>query len=261
MILRTEGLTKRFGGLTAVDDVDFALDSSECCAVIGPNGAGKTTLFNLLTGTLQPTSGSISLMRDGAWTDITGASPEQVASFGVHRSFQLTSVFAASTVLENVRIAEQAAGANAHNCWRNVGAFEEHVEAAHTILERVGLAGQATEPAATLSHGEKRALEIAIALAGNPDVLLLDEPNAGVSSESIDDIIGLIEDVASDHAVVLIEHNMEIVMSVSDRVVVLNQGQVIANDEPAAVRGDETVQQAYLGGYERGDLDIGGEPA
>ncbi|WP_330633554.1 ABC transporter ATP-binding protein [Halocatena halophila] len=259
-MLRTERLTKRFGGLTAVNNVEFALDSSECCAVIGPNGAGKTTLFNLLTGTLEPTSGSISLMRDGAWSDITGASPERVASLGVHRSFQLTSVFEASTVLENVRIAEQAAGVNAHNCWRNVNAFDEHVEAAHEILERVGLADQATVVAETLSHGEKRTLEIAIALAGDPDVLLLDEPNAGVSSESVGEIIQLIEDVASDHAVVLIEHNMEIVMSVSDRVLVLNQGQVIANDEPAAVRGDETVQKAYLGGYERGDLNTGGEP-
>ena len=248
-MLRTAGLTKNFGGLTAVDDVDFRLREGELCSLIGPNGAGKTTFFDLLTGALDPTAGDIELRRDGEWESLTGATPAEVAQAGVHRSFQITNVFPERTVLENVRVAAQAAGENAWRGWRNTATFEEHVEEAHRILDRVGLDALADRPASALSHGEKRQLEVGIALAGDPDVLLLDEPNAGVSSESVDDIIDLIADVARDHAVLLVEHNMDIVMNVSDRIVVLNQGAVIADDEPAAVRGDPDVQRAYLGGY------------
>ncbi|WP_135825558.1 ABC transporter ATP-binding protein [Halorussus ruber] len=255
-MLRTSGLTKEFGGLTAVDDVDFALAENELCSLIGPNGAGKTTFFNLLTGVLTPTTGSVEV-RDGedGWRDVTDATPYETADLGLHRSYQITNVFPTSTVLENVRVAAQAASGDSAKFWRNAGAFEEHVEEAHAILDRVGLAPEAHTPAESLSHGAKRQLEVAVALAGDPDVLLMDEPNAGVSSESVDEIIDLIEDVATDHAVLLVEHNMDIVMNVSDRVVVLNQGEVIAEGEPQAVRNDPTVQEAYLGGYEAGSLD------
>ena len=252
-MLRTTGLTKRFGGITATDDVDFELDD-ELTSLIGPNGAGKTTLFDLLTGVLQPTEGTVEFRRDGEWTDITDADPPETAQLGIHRSFQITNVFPTSTVLENVRIAAQAHSDDSLQFWRNVNTFEEHFEEAHAILDRVGLDGRADVPAENLSHGEKRQLEVGIALAGDPDVLLLDEPNAGVSSEGVDDIKALIEDVASDHAVLLVEHNMDIVMDVSDRIVVLNQGAVIADDVPANIRGDPDVQEAYLGGYEAGDL-------
>ena len=272
-MLRTSGLTKRFGGLTAVDDVDFALDGDELCSLIGPNGAGKTTFFNLLTGVLNPTEGTVELRRrtgggdntgsggdaDDAddWRDITGAAPHEVASLGVHRSYQVTNVFPNSTVLENVRVAAQAAGGDGTNFWRNAGQLDRYIEEAYAILDRVDLADRADEPASALSHGAKRQLEVGVALAGDPEVLLLDEPNAGVSSESVDRVVDLIEDVATDHAVLLVEHNMDIVMEVSDRVVVLNQGAVIADDEPAAVRDDPAVQKAYLGGYEPGSADGG----
>jgi branched-chain amino acid transport system ATP-binding protein len=257
-MLRTSGLTKEFGGLTAVDDVDFALEDGELCSLIGPNGAGKTTFFNLLTGVLTPTAGSVEVRdgdAEGGWRDVTDATPYETADLGLHRSYQITNVFPTSTVLENVRVAAQAASGDSAKLWRNAGAFEEHVEEAHAILDRVGLADEAHTTAESLSHGAKRQLEVAVALAGDPDVLLLDEPNAGVSSESVDEIIDLIEDVATDHAVLLVEHNMDIVMNVSDRVVVLNQGEVIAEGEPQAVRNDPTVQEAYLGGYEAGSLD------
>jgi len=247
-MLQTEGLTKRFGGIVAVDEVDFTLEAGELTSLIGPNGAGKTTFFNLLTGALAPTAGTITFRGE----DITDHSPQETALLGLHRSFQITNVFPNSTVHENVRIAAQAHSSASWRFWRNANAFGEQAEEAHAILERVGLDARAHEPASALSHGEKRKLEVAIAMAGDPEVLLLDEPNAGVSSESVDEVIDLIEDVAEDHAVLLVEHNMDVVMTVSDRIVVLNQGAVIADDDPQAVRGDPAVQEAYLGGYESG---------
>ncbi|WP_284009419.1 ABC transporter ATP-binding protein [Haloarcula pelagica] len=259
-MLRTRGLTKEFGGLTAVDDVSFEL-GDELCSLIGPNGAGKTTFFNLLTGVLAPTEGTVELRRSGQWDDITDAAPHETAQRGIHRSYQVTSVFPNSTVLENVRVAEQARGSDSTRFWRNVDHFEEHTERAHEILERVGLDDRAHDPPSTLSHGAKRKLEVGMALAGDPSVLLLDEPNAGVSSESVDEVRALIEDVAEDHAVLLVEHNMDIVMDVSERVVVLHQGAVIADGPPAEVRANPDVQSAYLGGYEPGSLDDADEPA
>lgn len=255
-MLRTRGLTKKFGGVTATDSVDFEL-GEELTSLIGPNGAGKTTFFNLLTGALEPTTGTVELNTDGEWVDITGRSPHETAQLGIHRSYQITNVFPTVSVLENVRIASQAHGENSLRFWRNVNAFGEHHEEAYAILDRVGLAEKAEVTAQNLSHGEKRQLEVGIALAGDPDVLLLDEPNAGVSSEGVDDIKALVEDVATDHAVLLVEHNMDIVMDVSERIVVLNQGAVIADDAPENIRGDPDVQEAYLGGYEAGDLTGG----
>ena len=252
-MLRTTGLTKRFGGITATDDVDFEL-GEELTSLIGPNGAGKTTFFNLLTGALEPTEGTVELQTDGEWVDITGLEPYETAQLGIHRSYQITNIFPTTSVLENVRIASQAHGENSLRFWRNVNSFDEHYEEAHAILERVGLAEKTEHVAENLSHGEKRQLEVAIALAGDPDVLLLDEPNAGVSSEDIGDVKTLIEDVATDHAVLLVEHNMDIVMDVSERIVVLNQGEVIADDAPEKIQGDPNVEEAYLGGYEAGDL-------
>ena len=254
MLLRTSGLTKRFGGLTAVDDVEFGLAGDELCSLIGPNGAGKTTFFNLLTGVLDPTEGTVEYREDGTWVDVTDDDPHRTALRGVHRSYQITNVFSTSTVLENVRVAAQAHGArDGWKLHRNVNSFEAYLEEAYDILERVDLAEHAEEPAENLSHGKKRNLEVAIALAGDPDVLLLDEPTAGVSSDGIDRIVDLIGDIATDHAVLLVEHNMDVVMGLSDRVAVLHRGELIADDDPASIRENEAVQEAYLGGYQRGD--------
>ncbi|MHC3438491.1 ABC transporter ATP-binding protein [Natrialbaceae archaeon A-gly3] len=251
MLLSTSDLTKAFDGVTAVDGVEFTLEEGELCSIIGPNGAGKTTFFNLLTGVLKPTRGTIEFAPDGEPTDITEASPHETALLGLHRSYQITNIFPTVSVLENVRIAVQAhRGADSWRFWRNVHAFEDHFAEAEAILERVGLAEYADRPAQNLSHGEKRSLEVGIALAGEPDVLLLDEPTAGVSSEDVSRVTALIEDVAADHAVMLIEHNMDVVMDISDRVAVLDQGQLIADDEPAVIRESEAVQRAYLGGYQ-----------
>ena len=252
-MLRTTSLTKRFGGLTAVDSVDFELDD-RLTSLIGPNGAGKTTFFDLLTGALTPSEGSIELRGADGWTEVTDRTTYETSQLGVHRSYQITNIFPTSPVLENVRIAQQAHSDDSWRFWRNVRAFDTHYERAHEILERVGLEQKAEEPAENLSHGEKRQLEVGIALAGDPDVLLLDEPNAGVSTEDVDGVRRIIEDVATDHAVLLVEHNMELVMDVFERIVVLNQGELIADGKPETIRGDPEVQDAYLGGYEPGDL-------
>jgi branched-chain amino acid transport system ATP-binding protein len=260
MVLRTRNLTKRFGGLVAVDGVDFEL-GEECCSLIGPNGAGKTTFFNLLTGVLEPTEGTVEYHDGDDWTDITDHDPNETALSGIHRSYQITNVFETSTVLENVRIAAQAAGGtDSWRAWRNVEAFPEYEREARDILDRVDLGEKADRPAEALSHGEKRNLEVGIALAGDPDVILLDEPTAGVSSDGIDDLTDLVEDIAADHAVLLVEHNMDVVMEVSDRIAVLHQGTLIADDDPLAIRNSDRVQEAYLGGYEAG-RPTGGEHA
>ena len=267
MLLETEGLTKRFGGITAVDGVDFALEAGELCSIIGPNGAGKTTFFNLLTGVLEPSDGHIRFAptagddtgqaRAGtaggdSALDITDASPNETALAGIHRSYQITNLFPTLSVLENVRVAAQAGrGNDSWMLWRNVRDFEDHYAEATEILERIGLATEAETVTQNLSHGEKRSLEIGVALAGDPDLLLLDEPTAGVSSEGVDEVVALIEDVAADHSVMLIEHNMEVVMDISDRIAVLHRGELIADGPPEDVQGDEAVQEAYLGGYGR----------
>ena len=256
MLLTTTALRKEFDGVVAVEDVDFGLEEGQLCSVIGPNGAGKTTFFNLLTGTLEPTAGTITYDPPGTAEpmDITDASPDETARLGIHRSFQITNIFPTTSVLENVRIAVQAhSEGDAWRFWRNVNAFDDHEARAREILERIGLAGQADRLAETLSHGEKRNLEIGIALAGDPDLLLLDEPTAGVSSEAVDDVTAIIEDVATDHTVLLIEHNMDVVMDISDRIVVLHRGELIADGPPDTIRESEAVQEAYLGGYDGGD--------
>ncbi len=250
MVVRTKGLTRLFGGLSAVENVDFELGDDELCAVIGPNGAGKTTFFDLITGELRPSSGTVELRENGSWTDITRMSVDEVAARGVHRSYQVTNLFPTTTVLENVRVAAQRK--DSRNFWRTVASFKSHRDEAMEILDFVGLDGDAEMEAQNLSHAEKRRLELGIALAGDPELLLLDEPTAGVSSEEVGEITGLIEKVAEEHHVMFIEHNMDLVMDVSDRVVVFNRGSIIADGTPEEVEGDEGVQEAYLGSYSRG---------
>jgi len=242
-VLQTELLSKSFGGLAAVRDVSIMLNRGELHALIGPNGAGKSTLVNLLSGELRPTSGTITL--DGR--PVTGTSAPRMAQAGVARSFQRTNIFAPLTVRENVRLAAQAIHTPARELLRPSAAARDLDERVAAILERFGLHQAPQRVAGTLSHGEQRLLEISMTLAGDPRVLLLDEPLAGMGNEESDSISRLLKDLARDHAVLLIEHDMDFVFAVADRMTVMVEGSLLASGAPAAIRADPAVQRAYLG--------------
>jgi branched-chain amino acid transport system ATP-binding protein len=242
-VLKTELLSKSFGGLAAVRDVSIALRRGELHALIGPNGAGKSTLVNLLSGELKPTSGTITL--DGR--TVTGTSAPHMAQAGVARSFQRTNIFAPLTIRENVRLAAQAIHTPARDLLRpSAGALDLDARA-EAILERFGLHDAPHRIAGTLSHGEQRLLEISMTLAGDPRVLLLDEPLAGMGNEESEKISLLLKDLARDHAVLLIEHDMDFVFAVADRMTVMVEGSLLASGPPDAIRADPAVQHAYLG--------------
>lgn len=249
-LLETRGLTKSFGGLVAVDDVDLAIEEGESLSVIGPNGAGKSTLINLITRMLDPTSGDISFKGGSIVRD----SPHEVVQKGVSRSFQTASIFPELSVEENAQIAALASehGSFRFNFLRRRDSYGEVDALARRMLDAVGLWGQRDVTAEDLPYGDKRRLEIAIALASEPDLLLMDEPTAGMSPEETDATVALIEEVKEELGltILLVEHDMEIVFSVSDRIVVLNRGSVIAEGSPDEVQGDPVVQEAYLGGAE-----------
>jgi branched-chain amino acid transport system ATP-binding protein len=251
VVLRTDGLTKRFGGFTAVDRVDLAVERGEFRSIIGPNGAGKTTLFNLVSGAIAPTDGSITLLG----TDVTDDPPAARVAKGLARSFQLTTVFDGLSVRENVRLATQAATYDDLSTRERFFAEPDSLEAItdHTesVLDRVGLAASAAAQASTLSYGDRRRLELGLVLATDPQVVLLDEPTAGMSREETLATIDLVEDVLADETLLLVEHDVDLVMQVSDRITVLNSGRPITTGTPDEVASDEAVQQAYLGGYER----------
>ena len=241
-VLRAEDARKTFGGLTAVDDVSFTLDSGETKALIGPNGAGKTTLLNCLSGIYDVTGGTIHL----AGEDITGIEPYEVARRGLGRTYQITNIFEEYTVFENVRLAAQAKQGRNFDLLSHYTDFEGPMEVAMEILELVNLTEKGDVPAGTLAHGEQRQLEIGLALALEPDVLLLDEPAAGMASEELDRITNLISDLSNRYAILLVEHNIDIVMELSDSILVLDQGEKIADDTPEVVRNDQRVLDAYL---------------
>jgi branched-chain amino acid transport system ATP-binding protein len=243
-VLQSDDLTKRFGGLVAVDDVSLTVERDEVKALIGPNGAGKTTLFNLLSGSLDPTAGRVYLDDE----DITGLPPEQVARRGIARSFQITNLFDDLSVFGNVRTAVQAERAGGWNLFQHVDSKIEYRERALEIIETVGLMEYQDKVAGTLSHGDKRALELGLVLALEPKVLLLDEPFAGMSRFEIEQMQDLLEDVSDSYTVLLVEHNIDVVMAVADSVAVLDGGELIADDTPRDVQSDERVQEAYLGG-------------
>lgn len=242
-LLRTEKLRKDFKSLTAVDEVDAEFDKERLHAIIGPNGAGKTTFFNLLTGTLQPTSGRILFKGE----EITDAAPEEIARRGLTRSYQVTNVFDGLSVLENVRVAVQARH-TAYNFWNDADTMTDFIDEAERILERVDLLHKRDSLAETLSHGEQRTLELAVALGTDPEMLLLDEPSSGMSAEETKEIITLIDELSRDKAVILVEHKMSVVMNVADRILVLHNGRVIADGSPEEIRNDKQVQDVYLGG-------------
>ena len=244
-ILETKNLSKAFGALAAVDDVSLAIEAGTLHSIIGPNGAGKTTLFNLLTGTYRPSSGRI--LFDGR--DITGTPAHRVAHLGLARSFQRTNVFPAFSLLDNVWVAAFACGESWKGLlWRRADRYAEARARALAALADVGLADKAEQPVRRISHGEQRQLELAIALAAAPRVLLLDEPAAGLSPEETKRLVALVRALKGRYTIVLIEHKMDIIMSVSDRISVMHFGRLIAEGTPAEIQGNREVRRAYLGG-------------
>jgi branched-chain amino acid transport system ATP-binding protein len=242
-LLQCRGLTRRFGGLTAVGDVSLEFRLGEVHAVIGTNGAGKSTLINMLSGELAASAGSIHL--DGA--DITALPQPQRARAGIGRSYQRTTVFNRFSVLENARLCAQAAQPRPWAIWESAAACRRSGAIARQALADAGLADWAQRPAGALSHGGKRQLEIAMCLATQPRVLLLDEPLAGMGAEETDRMLALLQALKRDHAIALVEHDMDAVFRIADRITVMVNGQVIASDSPDAIRSNRAVQVAYLG--------------
>jgi branched-chain amino acid transport system ATP-binding protein len=247
IILQTENVSKAFGGHIAVNEVSVEVRRGEFKSIIGPNGAGKTTLFNLISGILPLTSGKIIF--EGH--DISKLPVHKRSHAGIGRSFQITTIFPNLTVLENVRLAVQSRGRHAFNFWQPFTTFGEDEEHAYAILDMVMLGGRELQLAQTLSHGDKRKLEIGILLATNPKILLLDEPTAGMSRDEVPGIIEVVQRIkqAGERTVLLVEHKMDMVMSVSDSVMVMHYGQKIADGTPEEIAKNETVQSAYLGNY------------
>ncbi len=244
-LLETRDLRKAFGGLVAVDGVSMVVKHNTLHTIIGPNGAGKTTFFNLLSGNIRPTSGKVIYKG----RDITDQPTHQRAHIGIGRSFQITNVFPNLSVMENVRLAAQAVGKDSFKFWSHHRAFRRYEEQALSILEQVGLGQQAGLPARLLPHGGKRKLELGILLASDPDLLLLDEPTAGMAREEIPMLMDVIQSVrnAGNKTIILVEHKMDLVMNVSDRISVMHQGRLLAEGNPMEIAGNPTVQKAYLG--------------
>ena len=240
--LRTERLTRSFGRLVAVSGVDLEVVPGELRSIIGPNGAGKSTLFKLISGEIAPTAGRVFL--DGE--EVTGLPQFAASRRGIAKSYQITTVFPQLTVFENVRIAAQCR-VTVLDCWSRADRLDGVADAARDILRLVELEAKAGELAASIGHGLQRHLEIGIALACRPRLLLLDEPTAGMSPEETERTIALIKRIATGRTVILVEHKMKVVMEISDRITVLHQGSVLAEGTPDEIRGDRRVQAVYLG--------------
>ena len=243
IILEARGLTKEFKGFVAVNNVDLAITRGTIHALIGPNGAGKTTCFNLLTHFLTPTSGQIFF--NGR--EITGSRPADIARLGLVRSFQISAVFPHLSVLENVRLALQRKRGRSFDFWRSERVLHEYDASARELLDAVGLEGFADKIAGELAYGRKRALEIATTLALDPEMMLLDEPTAGMTHEDVDRIALLIKKVSAKRTVLMVEHNLSVVSTLSDHITVLARGEVLAQGSYAAVSTNPVVVEAYLG--------------
>jgi branched-chain amino acid transport system ATP-binding protein len=242
-MLEVRDLRRSFGGVVAIDGVSLAVDRREIVAIIGPNGAGKSTLFNLITGHLRPDSGSVRLGE----RDVTGIAPHRLCALGVARSFQRTNIFPRLSVFENVQAAVIAHRGRGRDAWsRAEGLFRDAAEA---LLRDVNLLDQADMAGGALSHGNQKQLELGIALAGKPEILLLDEPTAGMSAAETRDSMALLRRIATERELTLLftEHDMDVVFSTAHRIAVLHQGRLIAQGAPAAIRGDAEVRRVYLG--------------
>jgi branched-chain amino acid transport system ATP-binding protein len=244
-LLACDALTRRFGGLTAVNEVALSFDRGEVHAVIGTNGAGKSTLLNMLSGELRASGGRVLLGRQ----DVTAWSQARRARAGIGRSYQRTTLFPSFSVFENCRLAAQAAHPRPLAFWESAARCKASGDMASTALRAVGLSAAAAKPAGSLSHGGQRQLEIAMCLATRPTVLLLDEPLAGMGAEETDRMLQLLQDLKTGHAIVLVEHDMDAVFRIAERITVMVNGEVIASASPGAVRNNRDVQQAYLGGH------------
>ena len=244
-LLQTEKLTKNFAALTAVDQVDLSIEAGTIHSLIGPNAAGKTTLFNLISGELEPSAGRVVF--NGA--DITRLRPHRLPHLGLGRSFQRSSLFPNLTAFENIWVsAYSCAGLGIWSLFRRVRDLSDVRERVEQILEEVNLVHKAHDKAGELSHGQQRALEVGITLATSPTLLLLDEPTQGLSPEATQEMVGLIKRLGERYSILLIEHKMHIVFSISDRISVLHFGHLIAEGEPDEIQRNQLVQQAYLGG-------------
>jgi branched-chain amino acid transport system ATP-binding protein len=241
-VLRTDALTKTFDGFHAVDDVDIELPEGELRGLIGPNGAGKTTIFNMVAGILSPTSGRVWLNGE----DITDLPAHKITSRGLSVSFQITSIFPELTIEENV-IGALNGTAGIASPFRRYGADTANLERVDELLARVGLDADPDETAGTLSHGDQKVLEMALALAGDPTLLLLDEPTAGLSASETRTVKALLDDLRGGVSIVLIEHDMDLVMDVVDSLTVLHNGKVLAEGAPREIQGNEEVQRIYFG--------------
>jgi branched-chain amino acid transport system ATP-binding protein len=241
--LSARGLVKDFRGFLAVKNVDLDVIEGEVHALVGPNGAGKTTLFNLLTGFIKPTAGTITVHGK----DLTGKDPEQIAHEGVARSFQITSLFDNLTPREHVELGLQSKAGGGMRFWRSDRSMRQFRERADELIHQVGLRALADRPAGELAYGQKRALEMALVLALDPQVLLLDEPTAGMGREDVERTIELVRRIATGRTVVFVDHNMHVVGSLADHVTVMMLGEVLARGTYEQVRGDERVIRAYLG--------------
>ncbi len=240
-ILKTDLLTVRFGGLAALSQVNFELQRNEVRAIIGPNGAGKSTFFNCLTGVLWPTSGRIIFNGE----DITGLRSNMISQKGIARSYQITNIMPNASVLENVRIAVQSRR-HGWNMVSHHSAFPDINEKAEKALAAVGLLGKASELAANLSHGEQRNLEIGIALGTEPALLCLDEPTAGMSAAETHDTMQLVRGIAKNLTILIVEHDMQVVMELCDRITVLHYGEILADGTPEEIQRNPKVQEVYL---------------
>ena len=243
-LLETQDLGKSFGALAAVVKANLSVEAGKVHSIIGPNGAGKTTLFNLLVGVFPPTSGKI--LFEGR--DISSLKLHERARIGIGRSYQVTSIFPELSVHENVRLAVQSRGRYNFSLFRSAAHLSEFIDQADAILEEMGLLEFRDQVAATIPYGSQRSLDVAIALATDPKLLLLDEPTSGMSPDDTRKMIRLVERISQKYTIALIEHHMKVVMSISDTITVLSQGQILAEGPPAEIQRNEEVRRAYLGG-------------